>query len=70
MDLLSSFPEVKHADCRVNSPAYLPSLNLLNNAWLTGFINADGTFGLIVSQNSINNQNTKVIPQGSDTPPP
>ena len=68
MDLLSSFPEVKHADCRVNSPAYLSSLHLLNNAWMftqTGFINADGTFGLFVSKNSINNQNNKVIPQAA-----
>lgn len=63
LDLLSSFPDVKHADCRVNSPVYLPSLHLLNNAWLTGFISADGTFGLIVTTNSVSNQNNKVIPQ-------
>ena len=30
LDLLCSFPDVKHADCRVNSPAYLPSLHVLS----------------------------------------
>lgn len=66
LDLTSSFPDVKHEGCRVNSPAYLSSLHLLNKAWVlckTGFINADCTFGLIVSQTSVNNKSIKVKPQ-------
>ena len=34
----------------------------MNLTWLTGFINADGTFGLNLSKNSIT-QKVKVIPQ-------
>ena len=53
-DLLNSFPELEKKSCKV--PAYSPSLHFMNNAWLTGFINADGTFGLNVSQNSVNSK--------------
>ena len=59
-DLLNSFPELTKS---FKVPDYLPSLHLINKAWLTGFINADGTFGLNISQNSVNSKKNRVIPQ-------
>lgn len=35
----------------------------MNNAWLTGFIIADGSFGIYLSKCSSYRQNFKVIPQ-------
>lgn len=46
----------------MQTPSYSPPIHLLNPTWLTGFINADGTFGLNISKNSIT-QKFKIIPQ-------
>lgn len=43
--LKASFP--KHLE--YVKPAYEPDLNKINSQWLTGFINSDGHFGLVVS---------------------
>jgi hypothetical protein len=57
-NLFNSFPGIEV----LQAPSYSPSLHLLNPTWLTGFINADGTFGLNISKNS-STQKFKVIPQ-------
>lgn len=58
-DLVSFFPDIQP----VSPPSYQPSLHLMNNAWLTGFIIADGSFGIYLSKCSSYRQNFKVIPQ-------
>ena len=57
-NLLSAFPGIES----LKTPSYSPPIHLLNPTWLSGFINADRTFGLNLSKNSIT-QKVKVIPQ-------
>lgn len=58
-NLIHSFPNIKP----LLQYDYNLSIHLMNNAWLTGFINTDGSFGIYISKNSSDHSKYNVVPQ-------
>ena len=53
-NLIKSFPHYKP----IIKPEYKPNLNLINDEWISGFINTDGSFGLNISKSK---SKTKIL---------